>query len=455
MSRRTGLRVYEVDGLLVADTSQKITGDDTGATPGQPLNSLGGQVTVTLPPAPPVGLFGGRYVPLAGRYAKFDTGAVNVFERHNSRIGHVAVAATQNVVLAYYNPSATYPLVITGAAVEYGATITRATFGGQAGMTLAPNAWVLTDPVSVAVPAAAKFYSRTSLNQGSGGHYPVTHQAYSAEESGEASESGTDAALGDKSQSGTIVEGTGTYDAFGPAYALYNPGAYVPTVTAIGDSIVSGFSESNTGNSHSFLRRALEGNVSLLNAGSSGEQLADFLAAVGPNPRRLLSMGGKWLIFEYGINEFLVGSVSVATLQSRWLQVWTMGAARGQKVLQTTVTPRSTGTFDTVGGQTTDAVINPKRLAANAWLRDGSPIDASALTPLAVGASSNVLRAGDTGHPLASSTQYPKGCIDVADAVESARDSGKWAAGLSLDGLHPNGPGHAAAAAAVVPAAFA
>ncbi len=46
---------------------------------------------------------------------------------------------------------------------------------------------------------------------------------------------------------------------------------------------------------------------------------------------------------------------------------------------------------------------------------------------------SPIVRAGDTGHPLV-------GYFDVADATESARDSGKWRVDLgvpSTDGIHP------------------
>ena len=63
--------------------------------------------------------------------------------------------------------------------------------------------------------------------------------------------------------------------------------------------------------------------------------------------------------------------------------------------------------------------------------------------PQAVGAvGGTVLRAGAVGHPLA-------GYIEVADTVESARNSGLWKAGYSGDGTHPNTVGATAIAAAL------
>lgn len=42
MARRTGYRVYEVDGLMVTDTSSPVTGEESGTTPGIPLVPGGG-----------------------------------------------------------------------------------------------------------------------------------------------------------------------------------------------------------------------------------------------------------------------------------------------------------------------------------------------------------------------------------------------------------------------------
>jgi lysophospholipase L1-like esterase len=163
-------------------------------------------------------------------------------------------------------------------------------------------------------------------------------------------------------------------------------------------------------------------------------------------------VGPTHILCELGVNGLSAG---FATWSSHLLGTGTKGAwgslaAFGVPIYQTTITPQTTSSdaWATVNNQTVASAGNETaRLAANAWLRDGAPISASPAaggTVAAVGAS-GVLRAGQTGHPLA-------GIIEVADLAESARDSGKWKAGYTGDGTHPNATGAAALAAALVPA---
>jgi lysophospholipase L1-like esterase len=56
--------------------------------------------------------------------------------------------------------------------------------------------------------------------------------------------------------------------------------------------------------------------------------------------------------------------------------------------------------------------------------------------------SATVIVAASANHPL-------EGYFDTADEVESARNSGKWAASHTGDGVHPNTTGHAAMATAI------
>ncbi len=99
-------------------------------------------------------------------------------------------------------------------------------------------------------------------------------------------------------------------------------------------------------------------------------------------------------------------------------------------------TPYTNGTdaWATVANQTPNGSAETNRLDYNVWIRDGAPIDSTTKAPVAIGAAG--LRAGQAGHPLA-------GYIDAADLGESARNSGKWKAGYTSDGLHPNAVGAA------------
>lgn len=60
------------------------------------------------------------------------------------------------------------------------------------------------------------------------------------------------------------------------------------------------------------------------------------------------------------------------------------------------------------------------RQAFNAWLRDGAPLNSTTFVPVAVGTSAaGTVRSNSTSHPL-------KSFIEVADSVETARNSGVW-----------------------------
>lgn len=68
----------------------------------------------------------------------------------------------------------------------------------------------------------------------------------------------------------------------------------------------------------------------------------------------------------------------------------------------------------------------------NGWLRAGAPIDPSSFAPVAIG-TSGALLAGAAAHPLYA-------VFELADQVESARDSGLWKVlGLSGTGDITNG----------------
>jgi lysophospholipase L1-like esterase len=107
-------------------------------------------------------------------------------------------------------------------------------------------------------------------------------------------------------------------------------------------------------------------------------------------------------IVAYGANE---SNDSVATIQASLQAVWNDLHAMGIRVWACTITPSTTSTdsWATVGNQTD---IRPNINTVNDWIR-------TLPAPLV-------------------------GVIDVSDAVSSARNSGRWKAGFTSDGLHPN-----------------
>lgn len=131
------------------------------------------------------------------------------------------------------------------------------------------------------------------------------------------------------------------------------------------------------------------------------------------------------MLCAYGRND-VTGGQTLAQVQATLLSLWSGAAARGCKVFQTTITPRTTTTdnFLTLANQTADAT-DPVRVALNTWIRAGSPIDPGTLAAVAVG-TSGALLAGATNHPLYANTAAPLGYVEVADTVESARNSGLW-----------------------------
>lgn len=123
---------------------------------------------------------------------------------------------------------------------------------------------------------------------------------------------------------------------------------------------------------------------------------------------------------EYGANDFYsgAGNASAATLETNALKRWQAARDRQQVVYAQTITPRVTTTsaYGTTAGQTVDT-NEAARTTYNDWLRAGAPCTLTTNYPTPGG----TLLAGQPGHPLT-------GYFETADTVESARNSGKWAA---------------------------
>lgn len=214
------------------------------------------------------------------------------------------------------------------------------------------------------------------------------------------------------------------HNCIAPLQVFSRGGTARKIVAGMGDSIMT----------HQYLGRGLA--ESALNAAGIAwidlAQIAEQANGITSTSKRLqLAKLCSTAISNYGVND-MINSVSAAALQSRLVTTWKALSGIGLRVIQTTITPVSTSTdsWATVANQTPHA-NNAARTATNDWIRGGAPIDSSDV-PVAVGTPGAKV-AGGAGHPL-------YGYYEVADTVESARNSGKWKAttgAFTSDGTHP------------------
>lgn len=224
----------------------------------------------------------------------------------------------------------------------------------------------------------------------------------------------------DKTTNGATIA-TSTDYLYGPTAILGIPELLSkPFVAIVGDSITAGVNDANM---NSWVVRALNAlSVPWVNLSMSSE--ATFRWATNPYRYRrapLLSYCTH-IICEQGINEI---TSAQATLLADAQTVWNYLTATGLPVYQTTITPKVTTTdaYATLANQTVTA-DESKRLALNALIR-------SKPAPLA-------------------------GYLEIADLIESSRDSGKFnvdgtANKWTADGIHPTTYGHTTMGTAAVP----
>jgi hypothetical protein len=320
--------------------------------------------------------------------------------------------------------------VVIKASVEVAGTIYRLTFNGSQTATIDGGGFIQSDPLPLEIAAGTVLYVRTFVSSGTW-HY--THYSLVAGGAG-----GTGGANTDLTAPGSSAIADSTFSAmFAPAAITGRPldTSVVASVLIVGDSIAAGYGDApgttpyqgrNVTNPQlhggGFIARALFGHYGHISIGVTGESGANFITNTGHFRRLAFAGNATTFICEYGRNDISGGS-SLATVQATLISAWQLGSRRGMRVIQTTVTPKTTSTdgWRTTTNQTTaNAGQETVRTGLNDWLRDGAPVTSSSvLTPIAVGATG--LRMSQTGHPLF-------GIWDVADAAESARNSGLWKA---------------------------
>lgn len=308
---------------------------------------------------------------------------------------------------------------------------------------------VRSDPLGHSFAKGDKLNLIVHVSVASGAVYPLTLVSRRGNYDEGAAQGGAAAAgpTTDMTANGTPwVAQSGGVRMFAPSVLLTQQAVPSAAPLFITDSIGVGTGESvaqsNARYDEGWCTRAVRNRWPHLVVGQSGTTLAKWLVANGSFRRKsvLSRVMFTHVICQMGINDAMSGA-SLSTLQTTWMNVWKDLARNGRPVYQTTLTPGATTSTDqwtTVAGQSVNAAATVIA-QGNDWLRDGAPWNISTGAAAAVGATgANIARASAyyttsvgvaaknaftsaAGHPLA-------GVLEVADAVESARNSGKWAA---------------------------
>jgi lysophospholipase L1-like esterase len=341
----------------------------------------------------------------------------------NYRVSHRAKVAAENVCLVYDNTtnwgtSSLAELVISSA-INIAGTPTRVTFGGNETVTIPVGSRVKSDPIPGLVTAAEDLLTSSTYvhSNGSGGFWPaLTPGASEFTDTGGTTKyyNDTDYSLTTPYPSGSAGNHFGCW----PCAIVGDLLEPTRVIACIGDSICAGQGVSRTVGGM-FEQAARANGYPVLNAGIPGKQASQ------------LDGSGEWAvvasIFDYadavlcnlGTNDLGAGATSAQVI-TRITDIATLVRGSGKLFYQSTILPKSTSSdsWVTTGNQTT-AADNAARIAVNTWLRTN---------PAAI-----------------------DGYIETANLVESAEDSGLWAApggaALTGDGTHPNTAGYAALAA--------
>lgn len=320
---------------------------------------------------------------------------------------------------------------IAACALEIGGASIPVTFnGGDRSVVVQPGAWVESDPAGVTIADAATAYWRTHVTVASVGlRLPLGKLVVSA--SGEAHNLGT-GVTNRAYDTGTTNLGTTTGSLFGPVCTLGDPdaGTTNPVIGVMGDSNADRGDGQSTLNYIQELCRQLD--YPIINLGRYGEGVVDVVSAATAYStirvrRQALIADMTHCIVHYGSNDRRSSGRSASQTLADLLTLANYLARQSVKVLMATQPPESTSgdgwTTDTQTATATEAV----RLTTNAGVRAHfAPVYA---------------------------------VLDVADALETARDSGKWkhpsGVAQTSDGVHINAAGAVTVANALIAAGFA
>lgn len=319
-----------------------------------------------------------------------------------TRTRHVCLSGVSSLQLAFHSwiseeQTMGANATIT-AAIEYpSGTFTQVTFSGAAQGTIPDGTFILSDAVSVTIPASAVFYVRSYYTNTAGICYHNNGCNTSLGESCTFAASG----VVDQTMGGTITNTSG-HIGYGPIAIIGWSSA--PALLFLGDSRGMGVNDTATGSTSavgelapSFGDSYASSNMCISGATAQG-------LATAPTAQRVkLAPYFTHVLSQFGIND-LTNSHTASTIISDLRTI--QGLFPGKKFYQATIAPHTTSTdsWATTANQTVVA-SEAQRVSLN-----------------------TTIRANASGF---------NGYVEVADQVESARNSGLWIApSYTTDGLH-------------------
>jgi hypothetical protein len=292
------------------------------------------------------------------------------------------------------------------ASIEYPAgTMTQVKFSASASGSIPSGGTLLSDACTVAIPSGATFWVRSYFTSTAGIVYCNGVQEQAAGEVFNSAVSG----LADLTMSGTVTSTGDHVDIYRPIAILGS--TRKPTVAILGDSRAAGYLDTPNGNGLGEIARGLS--CGYITIATPGDSVQNFVA--GHAARLPVAQYCSHVVAQWSIND-LSNNRSVAQIQADLATVY--GYFTGVIGILATTAPRTTSTdsWATVANQTPFAQ-EASRVTLNTWKRT-------------------------VPAPWAATWE-------VADQVESARNSGRWTPGLTTDGLHENQAGYILASAGV------
>lgn len=287
---------------------------------------------------------------------------------------------------------------------------------GQRSKTIDSGGLTISDSLGMSFSRGDVAYSHTYVSVASGHKYPL----------GLLTRGGAEGVVAGDSVDGSVA-GTVT-KSYGPALITGIPTVPIdsPIIGIIGDSNTVGYNDLGLGtDAYGYVRRALDGKLSYVNCSYSGVGASN--SNTEQKLRQRIAMADSLQIDDWylalGGNDSYSTPEQRATLQANLVTIANLLLQRGKRVWCHTLRPETTSTdgWATTANQT-PAAEEAGRVAMNAWFR-------SVPAPFS-------------------------GVFDVADAVETARNSGIWKPNYTLDGVHYGALGAAAAATVLTPSTF-
>lgn len=298
------------------------------------------------------------------------------------------------------------------ASIEYPiGVMTQVLFSGVPTGTVPDVSYLISDAVSVTIPKDALFCVRMFWESTTGcfsTFEPLTSTGGIGNSGYESGMSG----ITDKTMSGTVTSGSTTFAPCGIIGTTTRPSFVI-----LGDSIAHG--EGDTTNDtasgdYGYICRSLGPRYGYLKLTRTGDQA--FRCISSPTNRQALCAYASHMICAYASNDIYSTALTVANIKSYLSTIWGWRTVPGGKTYQTTITTRATSSdgWTTLENQTITSG-GAKRIPLNDWIR--------------------TLPSGLDGY------------FEVADLIESSRDSEKWKAFgtanyITDDGTHPNDNGH-------------